>query len=94
MRIEDIASYADSKPDLVKIEFAVEKIDGSNYFTVVKTKETYNFATEEEQEAMVDSVRQSPFFASVEKKYKAGKVNKAGEQVKPEIWSVIAKFNY
>ena len=41
---------------------------------------------------MVDNVRCDPQFIGVEKKFKRGKVNKAGDVVKPDTWIVVAKL--
>ena len=43
---------------------------------------------------MVDEIRRNPNFLGVEKKYKAGKMNKAGDVVKPETWTVVAKIGH
>ena len=68
-----------------------EEMSGSFYIT--KTKETYVYEDEADADEKVDAVRRDNGFAGVEKKYKAGKMNKAGEVVKPEIWTVVAKLN-
>lgn len=94
MRYTDIKEYIDSLNNLRKIEITIEDDeDMSGNFYVVKTKETYVYEDESEADAKVDSVRRDLGFAGVEKKYKAGKMNKAGEQVKPETWTVVAKLN-
>lgn len=85
MRYTEIKDYVDSLENLRKIEFTIEDDEEmSGGFYVVKTKETYVFEDEADADRKVDSVRQDPGFAGVEKKYKAGKMNKAGDTVKPE----------
>lgn len=92
MRIEDIQDYVNARPALTKLEVTTELGTDVTYFLVTKTKETYVFGDETDADAVVDEIRRNPGFLGVEKKYKAGKLNKAGDVVKPETWSVIAKL--
>ena len=94
MRIEDIKEYVDARPALTKIEVTTELSADVTYFIVTKTKETYVFEDESEADRMVDDVRRNPGFLGVDKKYKAGKMNKAGDVVKPETWTVVAKIGH
>lgn len=94
MRIEDIKEYIDARPTLTKIEVTTELGADVTYFMVTKTKETYVFEDETEADKMVDEIRRNPNFIGVEKKYKAGKMNRAGDVVKPETWTVVAKINH
>ena len=94
MRIEDIKEYVDARPALTKIEVVTELGADVTYFIVTKTKETYVFEDESEADRMVDDVRRNPGFLGVDKKYKAGKMNKAGDVVKPETRTVIAKIGH
>ena len=89
MRIEDIKEYVDARPALTKIEVTTELGADVTYFMVTKTKETYVFEDEMDADKMVDEIRRNPNFLGVEKKYKAGKMNKAGDVVKPETWTVV-----
>lgn len=94
MRYTEVKDYIDGLENLRKIEFAIEDDEDMNSsFYVVKTKETYVFDNEEDADAKVDAARQDIGFAGVEKKYKQGKMNKAGEIVRPETWSVVVKLN-
>lgn len=93
MRIEDIKEYVDARPALTKIEVTTE-LNEVGAFMVTKTKETYVFEDETEADQMVDDIRRNPMFIGVEKKYKAGKLNKAGEVVKPETWTVVGKLTH
>ena len=94
MRIEDIKEYVDARPALTKIEVTTELSADVTYFIVTKTKETYVFEDESEADKMVDDVRRNPGFLGVDKKYKAGKMNKAGDVVKPETRTVVAKIGH
>ena len=94
MRYTDIKDYVDSLENLRKIEFTIEDDEEmSGGFFVVKTKETYVFEDEADADIKVDVARRDPGFAGVEKKYKAGKMNKAGDVVRPETWTVVVKLN-
>ena len=94
MKYTNIKDYIDSLENLRKIDFTIEDDEEmSGTFYVVKTKETYVYEDESDADAKVDSVRRDVGFAGVEKKYKAGKMNKAGEVTKPETWVVVAKLN-
>lgn len=92
MKYTDIVDYIDGLDNLTKIELTIEADEYGNFY-VVKTKETFVYGTEDEADAKVDSVRLKPGFAGVDRKFKAGKMNKAGEVTKEETWSVIAKLN-
>ena len=92
MRIEDIKEYVDARPALTKIEVTSEIDEFNNGFVVTKTKETYVFEDESDADKMVDDLRRNPNFLGVDKKYKAGKMNKAGDVVKPETWTVVGKL--
>ena len=92
MRIEDIKEYVDARPALTKIEVTTELGADVTYFMVTKTKETYVFEDESEADKMVDDVRRNPGFLGVDKKYKAGKMNKSGDLVKPETRTVVGKL--
>lgn len=94
MRIEDIKEYMNARPALTKMEVVAELDEFNNGFNVTKTKETYVFEDESEADKMVDDVRRNPGFLGVDKKYKAGKMNKAGDVVKPETWTVVAKIGH
>lgn len=91
MIIEDIKDYVDVKPALTKIEIVTE-MDEDGFFRVTKTKETYTFEDELDANKMVDNVRCDPQFIGVEKKFKRGKVNKAGDVIKADTWIVVAKL--
>ena len=92
MKYTDIINYINELDNLTKIDISIERDECDNLY-VVKTKETFTFKEEEQADEKVDLVRKNIGFAGVDKKYKQGKMNKAGEQVKPETWVVVAKIN-
>lgn len=93
MRTGDIESYVNSLKNLTSIEIKIEEDEEVVGFRVVKTKETYVFEDEDEALAKVDAVRQDVGFVGVDKKFKQGKVNKSGEEIRPDTWVVVAKLN-
>lgn len=92
MTINDIVDYVARKSNLTKCDFITELSEDESTFYVIKTKETYVFEDEGDANDLVDQLRQDLQFIGVEKKYKAGKMNKAGEEVTPETWTVVAKM--
>ena len=95
MKHTDLESYINDRANqgLTKIEFVLEADPNVvNDFNVLKTKETYVYAAEGEADEAIDNFRIDPGFLGVEKKYKAGKMSKSGEEIKPETWSVIVKL--
>ena len=78
---------------MTSIEIKIEEDEEVVGFRVVKTKETYVFEDEDEALAKVDAVRQDVGFVGVDKKFKQGKVNKSGEEIRPDTWVVVAKLN-
>ena len=93
MVIEDIKNYIEVRPTLTKLEVTAE-VDDTGCFSVSKTKETYSFEDELDANRRVDESRREPQFIGVEKKFKKGKVNKAGDVVKPDVWLVVAKLSH
>lgn len=94
MKLSEINSYVETKTNLTKIEVTTEVDEYATGFYVVKTKETYVYESEDDADAKINEVRQNPLFVGAEKKYKAGKMNKAGEVTKPETWTVVVKLNF
>ena len=94
MRYENIKDYIDGLSNLRKIEVTIEDDEEmSGNFYATKTKETYVFEDESSADEKVDAARRDLGFAGVEKKYKQGKMNKAGEIVRPETYTVVVKLN-
>lgn len=93
MRLEDLPQYRMELGEcLTKIDITAED-DQMGHMLITKTKETYVYMSEEEADTKINEARQEPGFAGAEKKYKAGKINKAGEITKPETWTVVIKIN-
>lgn len=93
MRLSELTKYVEGLENLTKIETTTELSEFGN-FEVVKTKETYVYEDEYLADNKVDFARQHNGFAGVEKKYKQGKMNKAGDIVRPETWTVVVKLNH
>lgn len=96
MKYEELDNYIEERKekDLTKIEITLESDVETGQFYVVKTKETFVYGDEESADEIINEARQKPGFAGCDKKYKAGKVNKAGEMVKPETYTAIVKLNH
>ena len=95
MILNEVEKYVEDREreGLTKIEIVLEHAETIAGFDVRKTKETYVFEDEADADIKVDAARRDPGFAGVEKKYKAGKMNKAGDVVRPETWTVVVKLN-
>ena len=95
MILNEVGKYVEDREreGLTKIEIVLEHAETIAGFDVRKTKETYVFEDEADADVKVDAARRDPGFAGVEKKYKAGKMNKAGDVVRPETWTVVVKLN-
>ena len=94
MLLTNINDYVAGKQNLTKIDVVSEVDEYNTGFYVTKTKETYVYGSEDEADAKINEVRQEPTFVGAEKKFKAGKMNKAGEVTKPETWTVVVKLAY
>lgn len=96
MILNEVQEYIEAleHEGLTKIEIALEHAETIAGFDVRKTKETYVFYAEDEADRKVNEVRQYPNFAGVEKKFKQGKTNKAGEVVREDCWIVVVKLNF
>ena len=95
MLLTNINDYVAGKQNLTKIEVVSSEVDEcSTGFYVIKTKETYVFGSEDEADAKINEARQSSSFESAKKTYKAGKMNRAGEVVKPETYTVVIVLKY
>ena len=94
MNIENLSTYAAGLgSNLVKIEMKAED-DTCGHLIVVETKETYVFEDESSADDKINDARQNALFAAANKKYKVGKISKAGEITKPETWTVVIKLNH
>lgn len=94
MRLEDLAQYRIELGDsLTKLEVKAED-DEMGHMLVMETKETYVFLDEDDADRKVDEARQDPGFLAATKKFKQGKVNKAGEITKPDTYTVTIKLGH
>lgn len=72
----------------IDVSIAADEFSTGDMY-VLKTKETYVFDTEEEADNLINDRRQNAGFAAASKKFKAGKMNKNGEVVRPDSWIVV-----
>ena len=94
MYLEDIINYRNELDMyLSKLDFKTE-VDEAGKTIVVETKETYIYNDEEDADKKINDARQDVGFAAATKKFKQGKVNKNGEIVKPDSWTVVIKLNH
>ena len=94
MTIRDVNEYVNGLDEhLTKFSMDSETDENGNFY-IIKTKETYVFDDENSADRLINEARQDSGFAGCDKKYKAGKMNKAGEVTKPETWTVTIKLNH
>ena len=78
----------------IQVKLALDAETTSTDFDVVKTKEVYNYGDEHSADVKIDEVRELNGFVGVKKKFKAGKWNKAGEELRPDIWSITVEIEW
>lgn len=93
MKVSEVQNYIDNAENLRKMDLKTEYSDDDGNFYVVETKETYEFADEVDADRKIDEMHQDPGFKAAEKKFKAGKVNKAGEVLREDVYLAIIKIN-
>ena len=95
MRYSELDNYVEErlKEGLSKIDVSLVVFDETS-LDVAKTKETYTLYDEAEANKLIDEKRRLDGFAGVDKKFKAGKVNKAGEEISPDTWTIVVKLNW
>lgn len=93
MRLEDLSGYVAQLDNLTKFEVKTED-DTVGHLVVTETKETYVYEDEQDADNKINDARQNPLFASATKKFKQGKINKSGEIVRPETWTVVIKLGH
>lgn len=95
MRYSELDNYVEErlKEGLSKIDVSFVVFDETS-LDVAKTKETYVLYDEAEANKLIDEKRRLDGFAGVDKKFKAGKVNKAGEEISPDTWTIVVKLNW
>ena len=90
MKLEAFIDYVKSCENLTDIAPKISLGEDGDFY-VVESKETYVYDNELDAATKLNDVRQDPGYKSSEKKFKAGKVNKAGEEIRPDTWIVITK---
>ena len=93
MRLEDLPGYVVELSNLTKFEVKTED-DTVGHLVVTETKETFVFDDEDEADEKINSAISNPLCLAHTKKYKQGKINKSGEIVKPETWTVVIKLGH
>ena len=95
MKLDTLLTYIEqcANEGLTKMTIEIDSTgDYDGAFYVTKTKETYSYNAESKADEKIDEVKDNPGFAGVDKKFKQGKVNKAGELVRPDEYTVVAKI--
>jgi len=93
MRLEDLAGYVATLANLTKFEVKSED-DTQGHLIVTETKETFVYEDEDEADEKIKDATANPLCLAHTKKYKQGKINKSGEIVKPETWTVVIKLGH
>lgn len=93
MRLEDLPGYVAELDNLNKFEIKTED-DTMGHLVVTETKETYVYEDERDADEKINSSIANPLCLAHTKKYKQGKINKSGEIVKPETWTVVIKLGH
>ena len=93
MRLEDLAGYVATLSNLTKFEVKSED-DTMGHLIVTETKETFIFEDEADADEKIKDATANPLCLAHTKKYKQGKINKSGEIVKPETWTVVIKLGH
>lgn len=93
MRLEDLAGYVATRSNLTKFEVKSED-DTMGHLIVTETKETFVFEDEADADEKIKDATANPLCLAHTKKYKQGKINKSGEVVKPETWTVVIKLGH
>jgi len=93
MRLEDLAGYVATLSNLTKFEVKSED-DTMGHLIVTETKETFVFEDEADADEKIKDATANPLCLAHTKKYKQGKINKSGEVVKPETWTVVIKLGH
>lgn len=93
MLLTNFEDYVNELNELIKIEPKIE-LGEDGAFYVVQTKETYTFEDEADADAKINEARQNAGYEASTKKFKQGKINKNGEMVRPDIYTVVIKLNF
>ncbi len=90
MRLSDLPNYVAELSNLTKFEVKTE-VDLNGILAVTETKETFVYEDERDADDKINSSIAHPLCKAHTKKYKTGKINKAGDIVRPETWTVVIK---
>lgn len=94
MKLQDLLTYIEELGEnLVQITPTIEIDEDGGNFYVIKTAETFVYEDEQDADEKIDEVRRNPGYAASSKAYKAGKMSKSGEVVRPETYIVKVKIN-
>ena len=93
MRLEDLAGDVATLSNLTKFEVKSED-DTMGHLIVTETKETFVFEDEADADEKIKDATANSLCLAHTKKYKQGKINKSGEIVKPETWTVVIKLGH
>lgn len=94
MYLEDLQKYRDEL-NMCLTKMAVElEVDESGRTVVMTTKETYSFEDEADADTIINKARLDVGFMEAKKKFKQGKINKNGEIVRPDSYTVVIKLNH
>lgn len=96
MTLDSINQYVKdlAAKGLTKIDVSIS-VDPDDYETayIVKTKETYCVFSEAEADELIEDATQNSTCSGHDKKFKQGKVNKAGEVTRPDSYTVVLKYS-
>lgn len=94
MYLEELQAYRDGLNACLS-KMAVElEVDESGRTVVMTTKETYVFEDEGDADTIINAARQDYGFMEAKKKFKQGKINKNGEIVRPDTYTVVIKLSH
>ena len=97
MKLDTLLTYIEqcANDGLTKMTIEIDSTgDYDGVFYVTKTKETYSYDSESKSDDKIDEVKDNPGFESTKKTFKAGKMNKAGEVTRPDVWNVVSVIRH
>ena len=95
MKLDELQNYRSDRRNsgLTKLsaEFTVSDADSNVYIT--KTKETYELESEGDADKLIEEATHDNSCVGHDKKFKQGKVNKQGDEIRPDRFIVTIKYN-
>lgn len=95
MKLDELQNYRSDRMNsgLTKLsaEFTVSDADSNVYIT--KRKETYELEGEGDADQLIEAATHDNSCVGHDKKFKQGKVNKQGEEIRPDRFVVTLKYN-